>query len=56
MRGVKFTAVTFPEEQLVLELRLNADLGELSFSFDSPRGRHSEGTLLYHRQGPAEPG
>ena len=56
MRGVKFTAVTFPEEQLVLELSLNADLGELSFSFDSPRGRHSEGTLLYHRQGPAEPG
>ncbi len=56
MRGVKFTAVTFPEEQLVLELHWDAVSGELRFAYESPRGRHSEGTLLYHRRVPAESG
>ncbi|NND68205.1 MAG: AMP-binding protein [Halioglobus sp.] len=56
MRGVKFTAVTFPLEQLVLDLRWDAASGELRFTYESTRGRHSEGTLLYHRQVPAESG
>lgn len=44
---LKFQAVIEPGAELQLALQYRADTGRVAFEFDSARGRHSSGRLLF---------
>lgn len=47
MQSLKFKKLVFPLEELTLSLQYDRQSGRLDFNYDSSRGRHSQGTVLY---------
>lgn len=47
MKKIKFRELVFPGTTLCLKLEYTSESGRLSFQYDSDKGRHSQGVLLF---------
>ncbi|NQD35549.1 hypothetical protein HPT27_00850 [Permianibacter sp. IMCC34836] len=47
MEALKFQAIIEPQQQIQLTLDYRAATGKLLFSYDSERGRHSSGRIVF---------
>lgn len=47
MEALKFQAIIEPEQEISLLLEYRPDTGKLLFSYDSVRGRHSSGRIVF---------